>query len=456
MLKDGTLDPLIEAFAAGEKSPDNLRVGIEYENFGTLEPAKRPLNYKASDGEASVETVLRALGDRLQWREYLDDGVLIGLLKDGASVQLEPSGQLEFSGAPHGSIHDAVAEIDAFEEHKSAVGRDLGVSWMWAGHHPVWTKDDFDLMPKRRYKIMRRFLPTKGSHATEMMHQTTTVQSNLDYTSERSMGEMLRTAMGLSSILGTLFANSPLKGGKRSGHLSYRNRIWEDVDRDRCGLLDWVFTDASPTYERYAQWALKVPLFFIEREGQYLDCAGLPFAEFIRRGFQGHRATLNDWHTHLSTLFPDVRLKTYLELRSADCVPPALIPALPALSKGMLYNASARDALWDLVKRWTPNERWQHRSEAAKEGFNARCPGGHRTLDLAGEMLSIIRQSLGELAREGDYEDESVFLRPLDELIAAKQCLATQTLHWFNASERSDRELIEHYTYDWAESRRDA
>ena len=451
-LADGDLRAILDEFSGGEKTPDNLKIGTEYENFATLEPSLRPMAYLAKSGRASVKGVLEVLKERLGWGSLLDDGTLIGLLGEGASVQLEPSGQVEFSGAPHETIHAAVEEIGRFEAHKEALKDELGLTWLWAGHHPLWTADDFDLMPKRRYGIMRRYLPTRGALATAMMHQTTTVQANLDYTSEPDMGSMLRCAMGASSILACLFANSPLTKGRLNGYQSYRNRVWEEVDPDRCGLLGWIFDGASPTYEQYARWAMQVPLFFIVRDGAYVDCAGHPFQSFVRHGFEGHRATMDDWHTHLSTLFPDVRLKTYLELRVADCVPPAYLPALPALSKGMLYHRAARDAVWDLVKRWTFDERLQHRSDAAKEGLQASAPGGHRTLDLAKELLSIVTQALSELAQAVVYEDESCFVEPLAELIRSGSSPADKTLEWFQAESRTHAEMLAHYTYDWTDA----
>lgn len=451
-LSFGDLLPILEAFEDGCKEPDSLKVGTEYETFATVEPEQTPLPYEAPPGEASVETILRALQERLGWKEYLDDGVLIGLLGHLSSVQLEPSGQLEFSGAPHLTIHDAVAEITAFEREKEAVGEEAGVRWMWAGHHPLWRPNEFDLMPKRRYKIMRRYLPTRGNHAVDMMHGTTTVQSNLDYTSEPNMGSLLRSSMGFSSILGTIFSNSPLVGRGLSGYQSFRNRIWEEVDPDRCGLLPWVFEGSLPTYEQYARWAMDVPLFFIERDGQYVDCSGIPFNEFLRHGVDGHQATMADWHTHLSTLFPDVRLRTYLELRVADCVPPQHIPALPAVSKGLLYHQAACDAAWDLVKNWSFEQRLQHRADAAKLGLDARTPGGFKTQELACELLSIACESLKEQALAGGYENESCYVEPLYALIRAGESLSSRTIAWFNEAPRTDAELLTHYQADWSDS----
>ena len=444
--------PLLDAFEAGSKSADELKVGTEYENFGALRGQLEPMRYRATGSEASVEKVLRALQEKLGWREYLDDGVLIGLLGDMASVQLEPSGQLEFSGAPHRTIHAAVEEITAFERQKEALKEPLGVDWLWAGHHPLWRPTDFDLMPKQRYCIMRSYLPKRGSHARDMMHGTTTVQANLDYTSETNMGMLLRTAMGVSSILGPIFSNSPIVGRAPSGYQSFRNRIWEDVDSDRCGLLPWVFEGSLPTFEQYMRWAMQVPLFFIERDGIYLDCSGLPFDEYLKHGFQGHQATFKDWENHLSTLFPDVRLKTYLELRVADCVPPEFIPALPAISKGLMYHDAACEAAWDLVKGWSFSERVQHRQDAARDGLDARTPGGYKTQELANELLTIVTDSLKEQASAGGYADESKYVEGLHQMVREGETPATRTLNWLAAGPKSDAALLAHYQADWTDT----
>lgn len=435
-------DGLIDAIAAGEKPRDAWRVGTEYECFAVDRGGLRPLPYQAAKGP-SIHRILTSFGERTGWEPMLDAGALIGLKgPGGASITLEPAGQVEMSGAPHAAIADTAAELRHFINDLEDLGDDLGVRWLWVGHLPVGKPSDLGFVPKRRYDIMRRYLPTRGDLALHMMQTTCTVQSNIDFESEGDMGRKLRTAMGISSLLTAMFANSPFSEGKDSGRQSFRQHIWTRVDPDRSGLLRWVFDDELPTYERYVEYALDVPLFFIARDGAYLDCAGLPFRQLMDKGYEGHGATLGDWETHLSTLFPDVRLKTYLELRAADCVPPRFICALPALTKGWLYEPTALDAAWDLTKRWSFDERQQHRVDSAKLGLRARAPGGHVTSDLVNELLRIARYGLDTL---GPDANEWQYVEPLANLLVTGRNLADEALAWAQRAQPGDRDLIQHY-----------
>ena len=318
ILSGKPIEDLIGGFSSGEKPPQAHRVGTEYETFGIRSADSMPIHYRAQNGSASVSGILQGLQERLEWTPLWDGGALVGLADGMMSIQLEPAGQVEFSGAPHRSLFQAYNEIAELELHKQAVADELGIEWMWSGYIPAHGFEDLDLMPKTRYAIMNRYLPIQGELALHMMKRTCTVQANLDYSDEHDMGHKLRTAMGCSSIIAAMFANSAFQNGAPNGFRTFRTQIWSKTDPQRCGLLPWVFDGALPTYERYADWAMDVPLFFIVRDGAYLDCAGLPFRTFLQKGFKGNRATMTDWHTHLSTLFPEVRLKTYLEVRGAE------------------------------------------------------------------------------------------------------------------------------------------
>ena len=301
-------------------------------------------------------------------------------------------------------------------------------------------------MPKRRYVIMRRYLPTRGELAHYMMKSTATVQANLDFRDEPDMGRKLRASMGLSSLVTALFANSP-GGASVKGlpdvpasqlHRSWRWQVWRDTDPDRCGLLEWVFDGGDPTYERWVDYALDVPMFLLEKDGQIIDMAGRSFRSYAAQGFEGHEPVLGDWELHLSTLFPDVRLKTYLEMRSADCVPARLIPALPALWKGLLYDGSALDAAWDLVKNWSFAERLEHRERACVSGLAAEIPGKrYGTQELVQELLSIARSALPEAERS--------ILDEVEHIASTGQTLADATLGWLHGATRTTADLIAHY-----------
>ena len=444
---------LTSEIAAGEKDRGDWRVGTEYETFGITDATRHPLSYDGPAAPATVRGVLEGLRERLGWEELRDGGALVGLKQGFRSVQLEPAGQVEFSGSPWATIREAEAEIVAFETEKTRLSKEYGIHWLWSGYLPVHGFDDLDLMPKQRYGIMDRYLPTRGKLAKHMMRRTTTVQANLDYGDEADMGRKLRTAMGVASLIAAIFANSPFRNGKTNGYRSFRTRIWDHTDPDRCGLLPWVFDGALPTYERYVRWAMDVPLFFIVRDGTYLDCAGLPFSTFLKKGFQSHRATLSDWHLHLSTLFPEVRLKTYLEVRSADCVPPHLLLALPALTKAILYHESALDATWDLVKSWSFSERLEHRETVARDALAAPIPGGHTTADIARELIQIARQSLQEQAKRTGLSDDSAYLDGIEALVKAGKSPADVALDWYHGqAEVQNNDLLTYYTANWPET----
>ncbi len=436
------VDQLVAHHAKGERPADQWVVGTEHEKFALLGPSFQPAHYK---GHGGIEQLLAGLADCCGWAPEVDAGALIALSSpEEGSVALEPGGQFEMSGRPLATVHDTKAELDRHLAELEKLSQRFDVRWMWRGYQPVHALDSIDWMPKRRYTIMRAYLPTRGRHAREMMQGTCTVQANLDYGSEQDMGLKLRAAMGVSSIVTTLFANSPLRLGRPSGFNSYRAQIWTDVDNDRSGLLPFFFTGNGPTYEEYARWALKVPLFFIMRDGEYLSCAGLPFETFWREGFKGHEATMEDWELHLSTLFPDVRMKTYFEVRSADCVPPTHVPALPALWKGLLYDPVALDAAWDLTKSWSFAERQTHRTEVCRRGLQTATPKGFETLALAKELVDMARFGLDRLAKRDGHPTESIYLDPLDRIVASGQNLADETLAWFNAASRSEAEILDH------------
>jgi glutamate--cysteine ligase len=335
-------------------------------------------------------------------------------------------------------------ELDSHLEDLAVLEEALGVRWLWAGAHPGVELDAIPWMPKDRYEIMRAYLPTRGALSDCMMKGTSTVQANLDFQDEDDMGAKLRAGMGLSSLVTALFANSPMGAPGLAAHptpapmRSWRWHVWTDTDPDRCGLLEWVFDSSTPTYEQWVDYALGVPMFLLEKAGQTIDMAGHSFRDYAARGHGGHTPTLDDWALHLSTLFPDVRLKTYLEMRSADCVPPRLIPALPALWKGILYDAAALEAAWDLVKAWTFEERIAHRASVCRHALAAEVPGKpYKSQALAKELVAIARQGLPG--------DETHLLDPLEAIAASGRSLADHTVAWLEAAPRSVEDITAHY-----------
>ena len=407
-----SLDQLTEYLAQGSKPKDQWRIGTEHEKFVFCRTNLEPIPY---DGDNGIRVILERLAEETGWGLIIEDDHPIGLKGDGASVSLEPGGQFELSGAPLENIHETCDEV---HQHLDAVKRvcdPLGVAFLGMGFAPTWTLPQTPRMPKSRYDIMRAYMPKVGSLGLDMMHRTCTVQVNLDFSSEADMAAKFKTSLALQPIATALFANSGIYEGAPSGFASYRAHIWTDTDPDRTGLLDFVFEDGFG-FERYRDYMLDVPMYFLRRNDQYIDAAGHSFRDFLDGKLAvapGERPTIKDWEDHLSTAFPEVRLKQFLEMRGADSGPWARICALPAFWVGLLYDEQALDAAWDVAKGWSADERRTLRADAAKLGFNATV-GGRRVQDIAIEVLEIARGGLSRRARSGNLKyDETDYLDPL-------------------------------------------
>lgn len=384
-----SVDDLIAHLASGEKPRERWRVGTEHEKVGLLADGLRAVPYA---GERSIAAVLRGIADAGGWTPLIEDGNVIALEKSDASITLEPGGQLELSGAPLATIHETCAEIAEHLDVVRRVSEPLGIVWVALGIDPVHSVQDAARMPKARYGVMRDYLPRRGELAMHMMHLTATVQANFDYADEPDMVAKFRAALGVTPIVSAIFANSAIAEGKPSGFASRRLHIWRYTDPDRCGIPPFVFEEGFG-YARWVEWALDVPMFFVVRDGRYLPARGTSFRTFVERGFEGERATLGDFDRHLTTLFPDVRLKRFLEVRGADSVPQGLLCALPALWKGILYDDGARDAAWRLAAAWSQEEREAAMDAVARSGLSARV-AGRPVLELARELVEIASEGL--------------------------------------------------------------
>ncbi|PJK01651.1 glutamate--cysteine ligase [Lysobacteraceae bacterium NML03-0222] len=417
---------LVEVIASGEKPRSDWRIGTEHEKFGFRLDDLRPPEYA---GERGIRALLTGL-QRFGWQPYEEDGHLIALSRDGASVTLEPAGQLELSGAPLESIHETCREVGGHLREVREVADELGLGFLGMGFQPKWRREDMPWMPKGRYKIMRQYMPKVGGLGLDMMTRTCTVQVNLDYASEADMVKKFRVSLALQPVATALFADSPFTDGTPNGYLSYRSHIWTDTDPDRTGMLDFVFEDGFG-YERYVDYLLDVPMYFSYRQGQYLDLAGKSFRDFMQgklAELPGELPTLRDWNDHMTTAFPEVRLKKYLEMRGADSGPWGRICALPAFWVGLLYDDAALDAAWDLVKDFTLEER-----NALRDGVPAQALGlpfrGGKVQDLAIEALKISAAGLQRRAmHNASGQDESAFLSTLIEMAEAGQTAAERKL----------------------------
>ena len=424
-------DQLIAFFAGGEKPRERWRIGTEHEKFVfALEDHHAP----SYDEPGGIRALLGAL-EEFGWRPVVEGGNVIALSGADGSISLEPAGQFELSGAPLESLHDTCNETGRHLQQVKAAGDKLGIGFLGLGMWPDKTRDALPIMPKGRYAIMLRHMPRVGSLGLDMMLRTCTIQTNLDYESEADMAQKFRVALALQPLGTALFANSPFTEGKPNGYLSYRSHIWSDTDPARTGMLPFVFEDGFG-YERYADYALDVPMYFVYRDGRYIDAAGLSFRDFLAGKLSvlpGVVPTIDDWSDHLSTAFPEVRLKTFLEMRGSDGGPWDRICALPALWVGLLYDQGALDAAWDLVKGWSMEDRLALRNAVPKLALDAPLPGGGKLRDVAGEVLDIAAAGLTARAKLNTAGDnESGFLDPLREIVRSGKVPAQLLLDKYN------------------------
>ena len=440
----GENDPIIEsreqliaAFAKGAKPKDRWRIGTEHEKFVY---ARRDYHAPSYDERGGIHTLLIGL-TRYGWNPVFEGENIIALSGADGTISLEPAGQLELSGAPLENLHQTCAETSRHLEQVKYVGDMLGLGFLGLGMWPDKSREELPIMPKGRYDIMLRHMPRVGSMGLDMMLRTCTIQTNLDYGSEADMVKKFRVSLALQPLATALFANSPFTEGKPNGFLSYRSHIWSDTDPGRTGMLPFVFEDGFG-YERYADYALDVPMYFVYRDGRYIDAAGQSFRDFLKGelpALPGEKPTEKDWEDHLSTAFPEVRMKSFLEMRGADGGPWNRICALPALWVGLLYDEGALDAAWDLVKGWSMEERQILRDSVPKLALDAPIAGNRKLRDIAAEALDIARAGLSARARlNASGDNESGFLAPLDEIVASGQTHAERLLARYHGEWKGD------------------
>ena len=445
-----SVDDLVDYFRSGEKPRSAWRIGTEHEKIGVYRDSFLRVPYEGDHGIGALLERIASSGGDGDWKRIREGANLVALEKDGASITLEPGGQIELSGAPLRTLRETCREFNAHVDLLKRVGEDFGIEWLALGADPFHAVSDIPRMPKVRYDLMRAYLPTRGSRALDMMHATATVQANYDYASEPDMVAKLRAALGCSPIGSALFANSPLEQGRDSGFATRRVDIWRDTDPDRCGMLGFVF-EPDFGYRRYAQWALDVPMFFVVRDGKYHAQHGTTFRSFVDRGIEAEgatvEATLADWDLHLTTLFPEVRLKRFIEVRGADATPGPFICALPALWKGVLYDDDATAAAWSLVADWTLEQRVDALAAVARDGLRARV-AGVPVCELAKDLVGIAEAGLARIAERGETDsDERGFLDPLRQLLEDGRSLSDLVLEDWNASGGSAAQLLERVRY---------
>ena len=437
----GSRADLVGWIAAGEKPKADWRIGTEHEKFVFYTCCLTPVPYA---GETGIRALMEALIAKYGWEAIMEGDNIIALKRPdhetrgllGGTISLEPGGQFELSGAPVENLHQTAAETEEHLREVLSVGERLGIGFLGLGFSPKWTLAETPQMPKERYKVMTRYMPQVGKRGLDMMYRTATIQVNLDFASEADMVKKLRVSLALQPVATALFASSPITEGKPNGFKSLRSEVWRDTDPNRTGMLPFVFEDGMG-YERYVDYALDVPMYFVYRDGQYIDVAGASFRSFMEGrldALPGVRATMDDWSDHLTTLFPEVRLKRFLEMRGADGGSWRRICALPAFWVGLLYDDAALDAAWQLVKDWTAAERQQLRNDVPRLALDT--PFRDTTMrSLALESLQIAKQGLRNRARINPFgQDETIYLDALFELIHSGKTMADEILERYHGA----------------------
>jgi glutamate--cysteine ligase len=445
-------DELVAWLDAGAKPRAQFRIGTEHEKIPFYRSGRSPVPYEGlpARDQGGIRALLEGMRKRLGWAPVTDGPHIIGLYDatSGAGLSLEPGGQFELSGAPLDTIHQTNAELDGHFSALKTVAAPLGIGFLALGMSPKWRRDEIPLMPKHRYAIMAKYMPQVGSLGLDMMFRTCTVQANLDFSSEADMVKKLRVSLALQPVVTALFANSPFTEGKINGFLSARSEIWRHTDAARTGMLPFAF-DEGMSFERYVDYALSVPMYFVKRGDIYHDVAGADFRDLLEgrlAPLPGEHATLADWANHLSTIFPEVRLKRYLEMRGADAGPRPFLPALPALFAGLLYEPSSLDAAWDLVKHWNTEAREKLHADVPRFGLAATI-NGRRLGEVAAEVLRFARAGLVKRnRRDARGFDETVFLDPLDAVLAetseAGRLIKTFKTQWAGSIEPAFEECV--------------
>ncbi|WP_299546710.1 glutamate--cysteine ligase [uncultured Tateyamaria sp.] len=432
-------EQLAQYLADGCKPKADWRIGTEHEKFGYCRDTLKPLPY---EGMRSIEAVLSALRDRHNWAELREGGKLIGLEKDGANISLEPGGALELSGAPLETIHETCDEVNQHLSEVMDIANEIGVGFIGLGAAPIWTHEEMPLMPKGRYKLMDAYMGKVGTMGRTMMRRTCTVQVNLDFGSEADMVQKMRVAVALQPVAVALFANSPFFEGKLNGHKSWRSRVWRDLDSARTGMIPFVFEEGFG-FERWVEYALDVPMYFVYRDGKYIDALGQSFRDFLKGklpALPGETPMLSDWADHLTTAFPEARVKKFIEMRGADGGPWRRLCALPAFWVGLTYDQTALDAAWDLVKGLDAETREGLRVAASVDGLQAEV-NGVKMHDLAREAVAISRAGLKARARPGAgglIPDETHFLNALQESVETGKAPADELLDRYHGDWNGD------------------
>ena len=414
-----TKEKLIKFFESGCKKKVSWKIGTEHEKFGFRKKNLKPINF------LDIQLIFKSLEEKFGWTKVTENDLTIGLKKNLSSISLEPGGQIELSGAPLHNLFETCREVNSHHNELSLVSDPLDIDYMGIGFLPKWDLDDIETVPKARYKIMKNYMTKKGKHGLDMMHRTTTIQANLDYASETDMKKKFRVSLAVQPAAIALYSNSPFFSGKVSKFLSYRSWVWKNTDNDRCGILPMVF-DEGFSFESYVDYALSVPMYFIKRNEHYYDFSGCSFRDFMnkKKPFESFQISMKDWEDHLTTIFPEVRLKKYLEFRGVDGGPWSNVCALPAFWVGLLYDQKNLDELSDIITKWDISQIIKFYDDVASVGFQAKTPDGKSLKVFIKELLNKSKIGLDRRDIKNSDKNESIFLDPLFEILKKGQSQA--------------------------------
>ncbi len=427
-------DDLVAWIAAGETPPASWRIGTEHEKFIFHRETRAPVAFEEGEG---IQALMKGLMACCGWQPIIEGGNIIALKRapgePGATVSLEPGGQFELSGAPLETLHQTAAELAEHLRQCHEAGEALGLSMIGLGFSPKWRIDETPKMPKKRYEVMTKYMPKVGTRGLDMMYRTATIQVNLDFSSEADMVRKMRVGLALQPIATALFASSPFVDGKLSGFKSLRSEVWRHTDGNRTGMLPFVYEE-SMGYEAYVDYALRVPMYFVYRDGNYIDCAGASFQDFMDGrlpGFENEKPTLDDWSDHLTTLFPEVRLKRFLEMRGADAGRFEMICAVPAFWVGLMYDSEALDGAYEIISNWREEERQQLRDNVPELGLQTPFRG-ETVRDIAVRVIGLAKDGLARRNKKSPLgREEGRFLAPLEDISERGYSVADQLISDF-------------------------
>lgn len=405
---------LINYFESGCKDKKYWKIGTEHEKFGYSANDLKPIKYEV------IKNIFNELNNKFGWEKIYENGLVIGMKKSGSSISLEPGGQIELSGAPLKNIFDTCSEVNNHQFELSSVSKNFGVQYMGMGFNPKWSLEYFPIVPKKRYEIMKRYMNKTGKHGLDMMFRTCTIQVNFDYGSENDMIKKFRVCLAIQPAIIALYANSPFLEGQLSSHLSYRSWIWTKTDKNRCGILPFVF-DEGFSFEMYVDYLLDVPMYFLKRNGEYIDYTGKSFRKILNSSMSedmNETLNINDWIEHATTVFPEVRLKKFLEVRGADGGPWSSVCALPAFWTGILYDQAILEEVYEMIRNWTNSDREEFYSTVSLNALKSKTPDGEDIKVFLRKLLELSKTGLINrkiLNKSGD--NESIFLNPLFEIV---------------------------------------